>query len=208
MTPALRLNLGCGRHMPPGWVNVDWALGARFAKLPLFRPVNTRLHMFDQQWAEGIQLHDLRKKFPWKDASIEAIYSSHLLEHLTREEGQRFLLECGRVLKTGGLVRIVVPDLRSFVMTYVDGALPARDFVEALGVLCGADKVGLKRRLAPWSEFPHKCMYDVESLVNTLKSCGLDAAPREPFESALPDIQEIEVADRTVRAAIAEGRKR
>ena len=28
----MKLNLGCGSHAPHGWVNVDYALGARFAK--------------------------------------------------------------------------------------------------------------------------------------------------------------------------------
>jgi hypothetical protein len=32
----LKLNLGCGSHVPSGWVNVDYALGAWVAKLPVF----------------------------------------------------------------------------------------------------------------------------------------------------------------------------
>jgi len=30
----MKLNLGCGNQVVEGWVNVDYALGARFAKIP------------------------------------------------------------------------------------------------------------------------------------------------------------------------------
>lgn len=42
----LKLNLGGARQTPAGWVNVDYALGARIAKLPLFLTVNKRMKIF------------------------------------------------------------------------------------------------------------------------------------------------------------------
>ncbi|MCW7538174.1 methyltransferase domain-containing protein [Aquabacterium sp. A7-Y] len=202
------LNLGCGAQVYDKWTNVDYALGARLAKLPLFRTVNARLKLFRADWDERIVLHDLTKPFPWADNSADGIYTSHTLEHLAREDGRRFLRECHRVLRPGGLIRVLVPDLRLHVMAYLDGKVRADDFVERLDVLYDdyGDR-GLKRKLAPFVQFPHKCMYDTECLVGVLQDIGFDASPRAPFDSGIPDVREVELEDRTRGAVIVEGVK-
>ena len=106
----LRLNLGCGSCVVPAWTNVDYALGARLAKVPAFRKVNERLGLFHMRWDERIHIHDLRTRFPWRDGSAEAAYSSHTLEHLSRDEGRHFIKECHRVLAPGGVLRVIVPE--------------------------------------------------------------------------------------------------
>jgi len=130
----MKLHLGCGATTPDGWLNVDYALGARLARVPLWRTVNRRLGVFDMDWDDRIVLHDLTKPFPWPDGAADAVYSSHTLEHLSKQDGLNFLKECYRVLKHGGWIRIVVPDLKCYVDEYLDGTLPAENFVEALGV--------------------------------------------------------------------------
>jgi len=101
----VRLNLGCGSQTPAGWVNVDYALGARLVKLPFFAWLNRKLRLFKLDWDRGILIHDLRKRFPWKDSSVDVIYCSHTLEHFSKEEGVHFLNECYRVLKSNGLIK-------------------------------------------------------------------------------------------------------
>jgi len=150
-----KLNLGCGEQTPRQWINVDYSLGARISKLPLFGLINKNLRLFDINWNPDIVLHDLRKEFPWEDQEVDVIYSSHTLEHLSREEGLHFLRECHRVLKTNGVIRIVVPDLRTIVEDYLKGAIRADTFVEYLGVL---QEPGLKGLLAPLNHVPHKCL--------------------------------------------------
>jgi hypothetical protein len=133
----MKLNLGCGAKVPDGWVNVDSSLGARLAKIPLFRSFNRKLKLFQLDWDEKIYLHDLTKRFPWADSSVETVYSSHTLEHFTKKDGRRFLSECHRVLCQGGIIRIVAPSLRHEVVEYLEGRTLADDFVEKLGVLYG-----------------------------------------------------------------------
>lgn len=111
----MKLNLGCGAQVVEGWVNVDYSLGARFMKVPLFRAVNRKLRFFNIDWDNRIYLHDLTRPFPWPEASVDAAYSSHTLEHLSRDAGRRFLGECHRVLRRGGIVRILVPDLQHHI---------------------------------------------------------------------------------------------
>lgn len=61
---------------------------------------------------------DVRKGIPFPDESVDKIYSSHFLEHLTYQEGQRFLDECVRVLKSRGKFSISVPNARLYIKAY------------------------------------------------------------------------------------------
>ncbi|AKJ30379.1 class I SAM-dependent methyltransferase [Caldimonas brevitalea] len=202
------LNLGCGSQLCNDWTNVDYALGARLAKVPLFRAVNARVKLFRMDWDDRIVLHDLTKPFPWQSGTADGVYSSHTLEHLAREDGRRFLRECHRVLRQGGLIRILVPDLRHHVQSYLDGRVRADDFVERMDVLYHTHGGPLKRKLAPFVQFPHKCMYDTQRLVEILQEIGFDAEPRQPFDSGIPHVREVETEERTRDAVIVEGRKR
>jgi len=68
----MKLNLGCGSQVVDGWVNVDYALGARFMKIPFFRSLNRKVKIFNLDWNDKIFLHDLTRKFPWADSSIDS----------------------------------------------------------------------------------------------------------------------------------------
>ncbi len=179
----MKLNLGCGSQVPDEWVNVDYALGARLMKIPFFRALNRKMHLFNLDWNEKIYLHDLTKKFPWADSSIDIIYSSHTLEHFSKDDGQRFLVECHRVLRENGIIRVIVPDLRYNVIEYIEGRIYAEDFVEKLSVLYGNSNNALKKRLSPFIQFPHKCMYDNPRLIEILNKVGFDASTRVAFDS-------------------------
>jgi SAM-dependent methyltransferase len=204
-----RLNLGCGPHAPAGWVNVDSALGARLAHLPRVSKWAHALGLVRLEWPRGIVTHDLRRRFPWPDESVAVVYSSHTLEHLSREEGRRFLSEARRVLVGGGVIRIVVPDLARVIAEYTSGRLGAERFVEALNVLpCDERDGAFKRRTAPLVRFPHKCMYDEKALVATMTACGFDAQVRAPFESAIHDVHVVEIESRVCEAVIVEGVKK
>lgn len=91
----MKLNLGCGADRKPGWINID---GDRTTAADMF--------------------HDLSKGLPFGNDTADFIYAEHFLEHLSRADGVRFLAECRRVLKPGGVIRISMPDLREFVRLY------------------------------------------------------------------------------------------
>ncbi|OUL26023.1 methyltransferase type 11 [Nostoc sp. RF31YmG] len=204
----LKLNLGCGSHTPNGWTNVDYALGAWLAKLPVFSTINKIFKIINLDWPDQIVIHDLRKKFPWADNSVDVVYSSHTLEHLSRTDGQAFLKECHRVLKPNGIIRIVVPDLKSIVDKYNQGEVPAEEFLDELDISYESSEDGpMKRRLAPLIRFPHKCMYDTPALLRTMSNLGFEVASKQGLESEINDVEIIEQPNRTVDAVIVEGRK-
>lgn len=91
------LNLGCGGVFHPAWVNLD------------ARPVSP-----------GIVAWDVRRGLPFPCAHFDAVYGSHLLEHLDRPDAATLLGECLRVLKPAGVLRLVVPDLEAIARLYLD----------------------------------------------------------------------------------------
>lgn len=90
------LNIGCGSIVHPTWTNID----------------------IEPPLAE-IQPYDIRHNLPYNDRSFDGCYSSHLLEHLTQAEAHRLVTECFRILKSSGVIRIVVPDLEAIVRHYL-----------------------------------------------------------------------------------------
>jgi len=92
----MKLNIGCGSRYLPGWENLD------------FRHVS-----------QDVKPWDLRKRLPYADGSMDLVYSSHLLEHLSPEQAEKLLKESLRVLKPGGVVRVVVPDLEALARNYL-----------------------------------------------------------------------------------------
>lgn len=122
----LILNLGCGtrtsRH--PDVVNVDWSLNIRIKKSRLLRTAVSpfldaaRRSRLDQMGGH-LLAHDLSKGIPFDSGSVDVVYHSHVLEHLDRFVARGFLEETLRVLKPGGLCRVVVPDFEFLCRAYV-----------------------------------------------------------------------------------------
>ena len=98
------LNLGCGARFHPQWENVD------------MHPVGP-----------GVRVLDLNRKTPYGDASFDAVYHSHLLEHLSKERAAAFLRECLRILKPGGVIRVAVPDLETIARLYLEALARASE---------------------------------------------------------------------------------
>ena len=130
----LILNLGCGTRVSnsPDIVNVDRSLILRLKRaseskvfsrlltplLPLFLD-GDRLQRFHSYSGNNILIHNLANGIPFESASVDMVYNSHMLEHLDRPVAERFLAEARRVLKPGGIHRIVVPDFEKMCRTYI-----------------------------------------------------------------------------------------
>lgn len=63
--------------------------------------------------------HDLAKGIPFTADSVDVVYHSHMFEHLDRDVAETFLMEVKRVLKRGGIHRIVVPDFEKACKSYL-----------------------------------------------------------------------------------------
>jgi len=61
---------------------------------------------------------DLRFPVPLKSRAWRGIYAHHLLEHLPYKRACSFLKECYRLLRPGGILRIIVPDGEKIMRLY------------------------------------------------------------------------------------------
>jgi len=69
---------------------------------------------------KGVIAHNLLGGIPFKDNNFDLVYHSHVLEHFSKQDGAEFILECFRVLKPGGILRVVIPDLERIAREYLN----------------------------------------------------------------------------------------
>lgn len=62
--------------------------------------------------------YDLRIGLPFPDASIDFIYSEHVLEHFSYNDLILLLQDCYRVIKENGIFRLVVPNAAIYLNAY------------------------------------------------------------------------------------------
>jgi predicted SAM-dependent methyltransferase len=196
---GMLLNIGSGPAVAPGWISIDGSWQARFAGRPVAARIVSLLTGREVgHWPAGIRCLDVRRGLPFADNSAAVVYSSHMIEHLFRDEACAFLCEARRVLAPGGICRIVVPDMRSMVEWYVErngsppanGEAPRSDrLMEMLGMSSPSapprSLLGVYRRLTDFDR--HKWMYDEPGLIALFREAGF-ACPafRGTLESDIP----------------------
>ena len=126
-----KVNLGCGPHKLDGYENRDIKEG--WSAYPLVDP----------------------------DGSISEIRASHLLEHFPMKEVRPVLADWVRCLKSGGVLKLAVPDFRKIANDYLNG--------EHKGVNTGAYVMGGQ---SDEHDF-HKCLFDEKSLAQIMQEVGL-----------------------------------
>jgi predicted SAM-dependent methyltransferase len=63
---------------------------------------------------------DVRDGIPFPDESVDEVYTSHVLEHLTNKENKEFADDVLRVLKPGGIFSNKLPSVTHFGAYYQD----------------------------------------------------------------------------------------
>jgi predicted SAM-dependent methyltransferase len=91
----IHLHLGCGKRYYKEFINID---------MNIFRK--------KEMWL------DIRYGLPFKENSVDSIYSYSLFEHLYHKELIYLLKECYRVLRPGCGMRVAVPDLEASIKGY------------------------------------------------------------------------------------------
>lgn len=189
---AVKVNLGCGLAVAQGWINIDASLNALVASWPrtahkfLYRCSGANRYYSLEQYCGLLENHvfmhhELSHSIPLIDGSVDFVYSSHFLEHLFKQDGLHLLDESYRVLKSGGVIRVCVPDLAYAVELYRQGnkekMLENYFFVE--------DKDSFLAR--------HKYMYDFELLKSKLESVGFSRIVRcEYRQGKTPDVDKLD----------------
>ncbi|MEA3364121.1 MAG: methyltransferase domain-containing protein [Candidatus Hydrogenedentes bacterium] len=165
------LNFGAGNPVA-GWVNLD---ASPFFRLPrwMHRCLGAARLDRSKHFAQGAYRHYRHacgKRLPFPDASFRAIYASHVLEHVPADALDGLFAEFHRILEPEGLLRVVVPDLRTNLITALEEEQGWVSLDRALHItaLMGAPRI--IRALEGWAGFPsmHRVVFLPESLENGL----------------------------------------
>ncbi len=92
------LNLACGAKvsLAGNWTNVDF-----------------------QSPEDGVMEMNILDGLNFPAETFDAVYSAQFIEHLTLEEGEKVLRNVARVMKPGGVIRLVTPDLEELSRAYL-----------------------------------------------------------------------------------------
>jgi SAM-dependent methyltransferase len=168
---GLNVQYGCGLSCPDGWLNFDTSPTLRLQRLPVIGAF-----MPGASFPRGVRLGDVVKGLPVASASADRAYCSHVLEHLPLRDMRTALRETLRLLKPGGVFRLVLPDLERLCREYVARAgdpAAAMAFMEASYLGMESRRPGLRGRLVTFlGNSRHQWMWDEPSMSGELASAG------------------------------------
>lgn len=155
----MKLNLGCGDKILPGYVNVD-AASSRAGHKPDV-------------------LCDLRRLATFEDDTADEILAVHVIEHFWRWEVVAVLREWIRVLKPGAALILECPNLQSaceeFLRDPDTGSGPGPEGQRTMWVFYGDPR---------WQDplMVHRWGYTPRSLAKVMEQAGLVDMRQEPAQ--------------------------
>jgi glycosyltransferase involved in cell wall biosynthesis/predicted SAM-dependent methyltransferase len=184
--PVRKLHLGAGdnHHRARGWLDTDIRGG--------------------QPGHEQSQAVDATKPLPFGDGTFDYVFSEHMIEHLTYDDGQAMLRESCRVLRPGGRIRISCPNLRMLVDLF-DPSKRSADLLAYARMQQQHDfDESTPCKLLNWmvtmaSPDPgcHKFIYDEPTLRESLQRAGfVDVQPCRLMQSDDPHLRDLEHTSR------------
>jgi predicted SAM-dependent methyltransferase len=179
---GLRVHLGCGADIKPGWVNID---------LKAEPPV------IDMDAAPGTIFinHDLRRGLPLEGRSCAMIYSSHFFEHLSYGDAVALLRECHRTLQSSGVFRAALPDFKGVFQAYLRGDADYFNLLDVFALL-----PHLKPATKTLVDYVNYCVYqygehkwimDEEKITVLLRHIGFNAVVISSFREDVDPASEL-----------------
>lgn len=176
----LYVQYGAGNEAVQGWLNFDASPTLRIQKMPLIgRLLRSRLNcIFDDDIFYG----DIVKGLPIKANSVDGLFCSHVLEHLSYHDFSLALNNSFEYLKPGGVFRLIVPDLEFYIKKY-QSSLTSNDHdkrasaaIEFCKGTCfgveGSRFTLVERFIDIFRNSSHRWMWDYFSLTKALQEHG------------------------------------
>ena len=187
-----KYHLGCNKLLVKGWLNIDFVAKNSFVEgefYPLSGSSKSDYYFLNWNLTNGL---------PAEKETLDFVYHSHFLEHLSYVDGLKIIGEIFSALKSGGRHRIVVPDLEKYCRSYLNRQ---DDFLmhyqKTLSVEQFKDYVTSGALfISQLYEHGHKMGWDFETLCETLKKAGFKNIERQEFSKGdFPDLEKLEIGD-------------
>ena len=168
MTPAYSCaQYGCGLSAPEDWINFDASPTLRIQRTPLLNLVLRPKPVFPA----NVRYGDIVRGLPLAAGSLDGVYCSHILEHLSLFDCRTALRNTYKLLKPGGYFRMVLPDLEYCARKYLS-ALEGGNKEAALQFMAYDTMLGQENRprgfngtiRSFWGNSNHLWFWDYESL--------------------------------------------
>lgn len=193
-----QVQYGCGLSAPSAWVNFDASPTLWLQKIPLAGILFKK--MSGVPFPSNVRFGDIVAGLPLKDKSCDAVYCSHVLEHLPLHDFEKAIANTFRILKPGGIFRLVMPDLRKMTESYLAANDPeaAVRFMRHTGMALEYRSKGLKGVLREsLGNARHQWLWDGESTTHYLQKAGFtNIRPCKLGDSAWGGFKDVEDADR------------
>lgn len=191
---------GSGYLAPEGWISFDASPTLRLQRLPLVGSLFARRGVV---FSKDVRYGDIVAGLPVADDSADGVYASHVLEHLPYDDFWIALRNTFRILKPGGIFRLIVPDLEARARRYVAGLDRGESggndwFMRASHLGRQARGRGLGGYLREAVGYnAHLWMWDERSMAQALAATGFVDIRRAAFnDCADPHFRLVELADR------------
>lgn len=117
---------GSGQSCPAGWLNFDVSPTLRLQKIKF---IGNFIVPRSMRFPERVKYGDIVKGLPISANSVDAVYASHVLEHLALDDLRVALRNTEKIMKHGAVFRCIVPDLaeraRRYISSFDAGAADA-----------------------------------------------------------------------------------
>ena len=130
--------------------------------------------------------YDITRGIPLSDNSVDKIYSSHLLEHLSFDQINRLLGECYRILKINGEFSVCVPNSRLYIEAYINNEYfnTESTLLFSPAIIKTGSKIDQVNYIA-YMNGEHKYLWDQENLINSLGMAGFKNAKLRDYDENL-----------------------
>lgn len=173
------LHIGCGLVTPEEWINLDASPSLKISQIPVLGSLIKIFH-HSPNWSKSVWYGDIIHGLNYPENSCKLVFTAHVLEHLSYSDFQVALTNIYNYLEPGGIFRLIVPDLKYYIDTYIqhyhDPSLApyaAREFQQESLIGCSSSRKNFWLRMREaLSNSRHQWMWDQPSLIYALTQQG------------------------------------
>jgi len=167
-----KLQVGAGGNALPGWLNTDLRSD------------------------QNVLSVDVTRSLPFANGEFTYVFSEHMIEHLSFDQGRRMLQEIHRVLAEGGKLRVSTPDFSFFLGMFREEISRAeKEFIDwhVRTYTPHLPVHPLSVMNTMFYRWGHKHLYNQQTLSSLLEECGFARIARyQTGESDDPELHGLE----------------